>query len=387
MPRLRSQNIQAAQWSPNGGGIGQSDLTQPGANTFGANTFSPVRPAPAAAQERLQRAEQVARGGRAARPALADTVAAAMKDWAIEHGATHFTHWFQPLTGSTAEKHDCVHRARRRRRRDRGVLGQGADPGRARRVVVPVGRHPRHVRGARLHRVGPDVARRSSSRTATARTLCIPTAFASWTGEALDQKTPLLRSMRRAVDAQAVRCSSCSATTRVQQVFTTLGAEQEYFLIDEEFYFARPDLITTGRTLFGAKPPKGQRARGPLLRRRSPSACSAYMLDVEHELFKLGVPIKTRHNEVAPASSRWRRSSRTPTSRTDHQHADRWRCCGTSRRATASSACCTRSRSPGINGSGKHNNWSIATDTRREPARAGRHAARQPAVPGVPARR
>ena len=156
--RTRTPNVSAAQWSPNGGALGQADLTQPGANIFGENVFSP-----AVQRQRLPKAvfkqlQATIDNGDAARPALADAVANAMKEWAVERGATHFTHWFQPLTGSTAEKHDSFFAPDRRRQRDRRVLRQGADPGRAGRVLVPDRRHPRDVRGARLHGVGPDLA-------------------------------------------------------------------------------------------------------------------------------------------------------------------------------------------------------------------------------------
>ena len=174
----------------------------------------------------------------------------------MEKGATHYTHWFQPLTGSTAEKHDSFYAPDRRRHRDRRVLRQGADPGRARRVVVPDRRHPGDVRGARLHRLGPDARRPSSSRTRTAR--CSASRPRSRRGRARRSTT------RSRCCARWTRCRSrpcarcgCSATTTPQRVFTTVGPEQEYFLIDEQYYFERPDLINTGRTLFGAKPPKG----------------------------------------------------------------------------------------------------------------------------------
>ena len=156
--RTRTPNVAAAQWSPNGGALGQADLTQPSANVYGENVFSI-----AVQRQRLPKAvfkqlEATLAKGDPLDPALADAVASAMKEWAMERGATHYTHWFQPLTGSTAEKHDSFYGPDRRRQRDRRVLGQGADPGRARRVLVPDRRHPRDVRGPRLHRVGPDLA-------------------------------------------------------------------------------------------------------------------------------------------------------------------------------------------------------------------------------------
>jgi glutamine synthetase len=203
-----------------------------------------------------------------------------------------------------------VHHAERGRRRGGGVLRQGSDPGRAGRVLVPLGRAAGDLRGARLHRVGPDLAGVHRGDAAGAY-LSIPTAFASWTGEALDQKTPLLRSMH-ALDVQARRALKLFGVP-AKRVLATLGPEQEFFLIDQEFYYRRPDLMTTGRTLFGAKPPRGQELEDHYFG-SIPERVLAFMMEVERELYRLGVPVKTRHNEVAPGSTRWRRSTRTRTS-------------------------------------------------------------------------
>ena len=279
----------------------------------------------------------------------------------MERGATHFTHWFQPLTGMTAEKHDSFYAPDGRRQRDRRVLGQGADPGRAGRVVVPDRRHPRDLRGARLHGVGSRRRRPSSSRTRTARYLCIPTAFASWTGEALDHKIPLLRSMDALSSTRAARAASCSATTTSTRVFTTVGPEQEYFLIDERFYFERPDLITTGRTLFGAKPPKGHELDDHYFG-SIPERVLACMLETEQQLARLGVPIKTRHNEVAPAQYEVAPVFENSNVGCDHQQLTMQVMQNVARRY---GLVCLLHEKPfaGVNGSGKHNNWSMGTDT------------------------
>src|SRR5687767_3908035 len=229
--------------------------------------------------------------------ATADAVATALKDWAVEHGATHYTHWFQPMTGITAEKHDSF-------------LSPAAD-----------GSALAEFRGKELVKGEPDASSFPSGgmrSTFEARgytawdptsppwlhvngnnvTLVIPTAFVSWTGEALDKKTPLLRSME-AVSAQAVRVLKLFGST-TERVFATCGPEQEYFLIDRNFYFNRPDLMNAGRTLFGAKPPKGQELEDQYFG-TIPERVLACMSEVELELYKVGVPVKTRHNEVAPS--------------------------------------------------------------------------------------
>ncbi|MBN2221481.1 MAG: glutamine synthetase III, partial [Vallitaleaceae bacterium] len=232
--------------------------------------------------------------GEALAPEVADVVANAMKDWAIEKGATHYTHWFQPMTGKTAEKHDSFIEP----------TGDGS-------VIM-------EFSGKQLIQGEPDAssfpngglratfeARGYTAWDATSPaflkddTLCIPTAFCSYSGEALDKKTPLLRSME-AVNKQAVRILRLFGDTKSNRVISTLGPEQEYFIIDKKLYQERKDLIFTGRTLFGAKPPKGQEMEdhyfGSIKER-----ISAYMKEIDEELWKLGITSKTKHNEVAPA--------------------------------------------------------------------------------------
>ena len=282
-----------------------------------------------------------------------------MKEWALERGATHYTHWFQPLTGSTAEKHDSFY----------GPTGEGTAlaefsgkeliQGEPDASSFPTGGIRVDLRGARLHGLGSDLARRSSSRTPTARCSCIPTAFASWTGEALDHKIPLLRSMD-ALSKSALRALKLFGNESAQRVFTTVGPEQEYFLIDEQYYFERPDLLTTGRTLFGAKPPKGHELDDHYFG-SIPERILAYMLETERELAKLGVPVKTRHNEVAPNQYEIAPVFENSNVGSDHQQLTMQIMQNVARRY---GLVCLLHEKPfaGVNGSGKHNNWSMGTD-------------------------
>jgi glutamine synthetase len=289
---------------------------------------------------------------------IADVVAATMREWAMEHGATHFTHWFQPMTGLTAEKHDSF--------------------------LVPTegGTAVAEFSGKELVRGEPDASSFPSGGIRTTfeargytawdptspafildnpngTTLCIPTAFCSWTGEALDKKTPLLRSVE-ALSKHAIRILKLfgSDATRVH---STAGPEQEYFLIDKHFYFARPDLINAGRTLFGAKPPKGQELEDHYFG-AIPERVLACMLETETELYKLGVPVKTRHNEVSPAQYELAVTFENANVATDHNMlvmetmkriADRY----------GLQLLLHEKPFAGVNGSGKHLNWSMADDT------------------------
>jgi glutamine synthetase len=287
----------------------------------------------------------------------ADAIASALKDWAVEHGATHYTHWFQPLTGITAEKHDSF-------------LSPGTD-----------GRAVAEFSGKELVRGEPDASSFPSGgmrSTFEARgytawdptsppwllingssvTLVIPTAFVSWTGEALDKKTPLLRSME-ALSKQAVRVLKLFGST-AERVTTTCGPEQEYFLIDRNFYFARPDLINAGRTLFGARPPKGQELEDQYFG-SIPERVMAFMAEVETELYKVGVPVKTRHNEVAPGQYEVAPVFETANVATDHQMITMETL---KRVAPKYGLACLLHEKPfaGVNGSGKHNNWSMSDE-------------------------
>jgi glutamine synthetase len=293
-------------------------------------------------------------------PAVADVVAASMKDWAIENGASHYTHWFQPLTGLTAEKHDSL----------AGPDGSGG-------VVF-------NFSGSELVQGEPDAssfpsgglratfeARGYTAWDATSPaflmrgennvTLCIPTAFVSWTGEALDTKIPLLRSVE-ALSQQALRILRIFGTDQgVSRIVTTVGPEQEYFLVDRELYYRRPDLLTCERTLFGAKPPKGQQLEDHYFGTIPPRVL-AFMAESERELYRLGVPVKTRHNEVAPGQYEIAPLFEASHIASDHQML----LMETLKRVAPRfglQALLHEKPFAGVNGSGKHNNWSMSTDT------------------------
>ncbi len=286
---------------------------------------------------------------------LANAVALAMKDWAVEKGATHFTHWFQPMTGVTAEKHDSF-------------ISPAPDGG----VIM-------EFSGKELIKGEPDASSFPSgglratfeARGYTAwdptsfafikdKTLCIPTAFCSYTGEALDKKTPLLRSMA-ALNKQALRILKLFGNSGVHMVRTSVGPEQEYFLVDKEMFDKRHDLIYTGRTLFGAKPPKGQEMDDHYFGIIKPRV-AAFMKDLNEELWKLGILAKTQHNEVAPAQHELAPIYSTTNIATDHNQLTMEIM---QKVAAKHGLVCLLHEKPfaGVNGSGKHNNWSIATDT------------------------
>ena len=287
-------------------------------------------------------------------PQVAEVVASAMKDWAIAKGATHFTHWFQPMTGVTAEKHDSF-----------------ISP-------TPDGRVMLEFSGKELIKGEPDASSFPSGglrATFEARgytawdctspafvkdgSLFIPTAFASYTGEALDKKTPLLRSMD-AINRQAMRVLKLIGNTSTTRVTTTVGPEQEYFLIDKKLFDERQDLMLTGRTLFGAKPPKGQDLEDHYFGQIK-DRIAAYMADLDMELWKLGVSAKTKHNEVAPAQHELAPVFTTTNIATDHNQLTM----ETMRKvALRHGLVCLLHEKPfaGVNGSGKHNNWSMGTD-------------------------
>ena len=287
----------------------------------------------------------------------ADAVATALKDWAVEHGATHYTHWFSPLTGITAEKHDSFLTPASDGTALAEFRGKELIKGEPDASSFPSGgmRSTFEARGyTAWDPTSPPWLHVASNNV----TLVIPTAFVSWTGEALDKKTPLLRSME-AVSKQAVRVLKLFGST-AERVFSTCGPEQEYFLIDRNFYFARPDLINAGRTLFGAKPPKGQEMEDQYFG-SIPERVLACMADTETELYKIGVPVKTRHNEVAPSQYEIAPVFENANLATDHQMMTM----ETMRRtAPKFGLACLMHEKPfaGVNGSGKHNNWSMSDE-------------------------
>ncbi len=290
---------------------------------------------------------------------IADVVASAMRDWAIEKGATHYAHVFYPLTGSTAEKHDSFLTPDGKGGAIALFSGDQLIQGEPDASSFPSGgiRATFEARGYTAWDVtSPAYILENPNGT----TLCIPTAFVSWTGEALDKKTPLLRSMQ-ALDTQATRILKLFGHGSIARVSATGGPEQEYFLIDRNFYYARPDLVTAGRTLFGAKPPKGQELEDQYFG-AIPERVLACMLDVERELYKLGVPVKTRHNEVAPSQYEIAPIYEDANVATDHQQLVML----TLRKvAEKYGLVCLLHEKPfaGVNGSGKHLNWSMGNGT------------------------
>jgi len=323
-------------------------------NTFASSVFSDVVMRARLPKNIYKMLRKTIDEGSPLAPEVADIVANAMKDWAIEKGATHFTHWFQPMTGITAEKHDSFI----------SPTGDG-------RIIM-------EFSGKELIKGEPDASSFPSgglratfeARGYTAwdctspaffkdNTLCIPTAFCSYTGEALDKKTPLLRSME-ALSKQAIRILRLLGNTAATRVVAMVGPEQEYFVIDKKLYEKRKDLILTGRTLFGAKPAKGQELEdhyfGSLKER-----IAAFMAEVDHELWKLGVLAKTKHNEVAPAQHELAPIYTTTNIATDHNQL----MMETLKKvANRQGLVCLLHEKPfaGINGSGKHNNWSMAAN-------------------------
>src|SRR5947209_4925160 len=281
-----------------------------------------------------------------------------MKDWAQEKGATHFTHWFQPMTGLTAEKHDSFLVPTESGMAITEFSGKELVRGEPDASSFPSG-GIRTTFEARGYTAWDPTSPAFILENPNGTTLCIPTAFCSWTGEALDKKTPLLRSME-ALSKQAVRILRLFGSDAAR-VYTTAGPEQEYFLIDKHLYFARPDLINAGRTLFGAKPPKGQELEDHYFG-SIPERVLACMAEAEAELFKLAVPVKTRHNEVAPSQYEVAPIFEDSNLATDHQMLTMEIL---RRTADQYGLACLLHEKPfaGINGPGKHNHWSMAPDT------------------------
>jgi glutamine synthetase len=327
--------------------------------TFGSLVFNDAVQQQRLPKDVYQKLRRTITNGESLDYSVADAVATAMKDWAVEHGATHYTHWFQPLTGNTAEKHDSF------------LNPSSAGDGKA--VVEFSGKEL--IKGEPDASSFPSGGMRSTFEargytawdptsppwllySGGAVTLVIPTAFVSWTGETLDKKTPLLRSME-ALSKQAVRVLKLFGSS-AERVTATCGPEQEYFLIDSHFYLSRPDLINAGRTLFGARPPKGQELEDQYFGAIAPRAM-AFMAEVETELYKLGVPVKTRHNEVAPSQYEIAPVFENANLATDHQMMTM----ETMRRAAPKfGLACLLHEKPfaGVNGSGKHLNWSMGDD-------------------------
>lgn len=304
--------------------------------------------------------QRTIRTGSALDPAIANTVASAMKDWALEHGATHYCHWFQPLTGTTAEKHDAFLSMNSEGGALERFSGSQLIQGEPDASSFPHGgiRDTYEARGyTAWDATSPAFLYRCGGQT----TLCVPTVFVSYTGEALDKKTPLLRSIQ-AVAKHAMRILKIfGADHQGVNIITTLGVEQEYFLVDSELAADRPDIKICGRTLIGAPAPKGQQLEDHYFG-SIPQRVIAFMAEVEERLFELGVPVKTRHNEVAPGQFELAPTFENANVAVDHQMITMSVLKETAERHGFR---CLLHEKPfaGVNGSGKHDNWSIATDT------------------------
>ncbi len=325
---------------------------------FGSNVFSDAVMKERLSKEVYKALQNTIKRGAKLNPDVADEVAAAMKKWAIEKGATHYAHVFFPLTGITAEKHDSFLIPTGDGKAMAEFTGKQLIQGEPDASSFPSG-GIRATFEARGYTAWDCSSPAYILENPNGTTLCIPTAFYSWTGEALDKKTPLLRSMQ-ALNKQAQRVLKLFGHEDPGYVTATGGPEQEYFLIDRNFYFARPDLSICGRTLFGAKPPKGQEFEDQYFG-AIPERVLACMLDCERELYKLGVPVKTRHNEVAPAQYEIAPVYENANVAADHQQLVMTTL---KRVAEKYGMACLLHEKPfaGINGSGKHLNWSLGTE-------------------------
>ena len=326
---------------------------------YGSNVFSPTVMKDCLPKSIYKTVMQTIETGAKLDATVADVVASAMKDWAIEKGATHYSHVFYPLTGFSAEKHDSFLSPDGLGGALAEFSGKTLIQGEPDASSFPSG-GLRSTFEARGYTVWDVTSPAYILENANGTTLCIPTAFISWTGDVLDSKTPLLRAMQ-ALDQQVRRVLKLFGHDKIAHISSTGGPEQEYFLIDRNFFYARPDLLNAGRTLFGAKPPRGQEFEDHYLG-SIPERVLAFMLDVERELFKLGIPIKTRHNEVAPGQFEV-----APVYESSNLAADHQQLVMTFLKNVAEKygLCCLLHEKPfaGVNGSGKHLNFSLGNAT------------------------
>ncbi len=322
---------------------------------FGINVFGDAMMKERLPEDTYNILKTAIKEGKGIDSSIADTVASAMKDWAIEKGATHYTHWFQPLTGITAEKHDSFISPT-----DDGHIIMEFSGKELIKGEPDASSFPSGGLRATFEARGYTAWDPSSYAFIKDDTLCIPTAFCSYCGEALDQKTPLLRSMD-AINKQALRIVKLFGLEGVKRVNTTVGPEQEYFLVDKEMYEKRPDLVYCGRTLIGAMPPKGQEMDDHYFGVLKPKVAS-FMRELDNELWKLGVLAKTEHNEAAPSQHELAPIFTTTNIAADHNQLTMEMMKKT---ALRHGLVCLLHEKPfdGVNGSGKHNNWSLSTDT------------------------
>jgi len=342
----------ARNWTP--GENGQVELNIP--EIFGTNTLTLDKLKARLPKTAWKSLKNTIDEGKQLESEVADAVAIAMKDWATEKGATHYTHWFQPLTGLTAEKHDSFITPNQGGGAIAEFSGKELIQGEPDASSFPSG-GLRPTFEARGYTAWDPTSPAFIIENQNGSYLCIPTAFASWTGEALDHKTPLLRSME-ALDASAKEALKLF-DVETKRAFSTVGCEQEYFLIDQEFFYRRPDFLTAGRTLVGAKPPRGHELDDHYFG-SIPERVLSFMLDSERELYRLGIPVKTRHNEVAPGQFEIAPIFESANVAADHQQLTM---IVLKRIAKKYGFECLLHEKPfdGVNGSGKHMNWSIAT--------------------------
>src|ERR1700744_2800822 len=340
MSRIRQQNVTAAQWSSNGEALGAIDLTLPENAAFGANVFDVTVQKERLPEDVFEKLQATLEHGDALDPSLADAVAEAMMEWALEMGATHYTHMFQPLTGSPAEEHDSFFEPAGEGKLIAAFSGKELIQGEPDASSFPTG-GLRATFEARGYTAWDPTSPAFILENPNGTLLAIPTAFASWTGEALDAKIPLLRSMD-ALSQTAVKALRLLGDEETDRVFTTVGPEQEYFL-------------------FGPKPPKGHELDDHYFG-SIPERVLAFMMESELEMRKLGIPVKTRHNEVAPAQYEIAPIFESSNLGSDHQQPLRRTLENVARRY---GLICLLHEKPfaGVNGSGKHNNWSMGTDT------------------------
>jgi glutamine synthetase len=362
MPRItpRFDTLAAATgWDENGSGPAAMAAAPMDIQAiFGAKTFGLTEMRARLPKDTFKALCGTIEQGEPLDPTVADAVALAMKEWAVEHGASHYTHWFQPLTGFTAEKHDSFITPNAGGGAVAEFNGRELIQGEPDASSFPSG-GLRATFEARGYTAWDPTSPAFIVDTPAGSYLSIPTAFASWTGEALDTKIPLLRSVA-ALDGQARRALGLFGV-EARRVNATLGPEQEFFLVDQEFFYRRPDLITTGRTLFGAQPPRGQEMEDHYFG-SIPDRVLAFMMDVERELYRLGVPVKTRHNEVAPGQFEMAPIYENANVAADHQQL---MMLALRRKARRYGLECLLHEKPfaGMNGSGKHLNWSLGTDS------------------------
>jgi glutamine synthetase len=324
---------------------------------FGSKVFNDAVQRRRLPRQVYQALRRTIENGEELSPAYADSIADAMKDWAVEHGATHFTHWFQPMTGLTAEKHDSFLSPVVEGGAIQTFTGKELIKGEPDASSFPSG-GIRATFEARGYTAWDPTSPAFLRATSYGCTLCIPTAFCSWTGDALDTKTPLLRACE-ALDKQARRILAL-IDLPAARVFATVGPEQEYFLIDRGLYQLRPDLLSCHRTLFGARPPKGQELEDHYFN-TTPTRVLNFMMDFERELWELGVPVKTRHNEVAPHQFEMAPLYENVIIATDHNMLT-MEVMQTVAARHGLKALLHEKPFAGVNGSGKHNNWSMADD-------------------------